>query len=78
MPLGADSVVEAIVISVSAATVTDRLASAEVMPPADAVTVVAPTRTPVAAPVELLIVAILLSPVAQFTWLVISATLPSV
>lgn len=73
VPLGVDGVVGLMLIPVITAAVTDRLAEGEVMPLAEAVTVVLPTATPVATPVVLLIVAILVLPDAQVTWLVMSA-----
>lgn len=61
-----------ILIPVSTAAVTDRLAVGEVMPFNKAVTVVPPTATPVAIPVVLLIVATPVLTDTQVTWLVMS------
>ena len=70
-------VVGVMLIPVStAAAVTVRLAVGEVMPLAEAVTVVMPTVTPVATPV--LIVATPVLADAHVTWLVMSAVVPSV
>ena len=66
------------VIPTITAELTDRLAGSEVIPARDAVTVVLPpTVRPLATP-ALLIVAIAVLPVAQFTWFVISALFASV
>lgn len=69
VPLGVDSAVEEIVIPFNNAVlgITVRLAPEEVMPPAEAVTVVEPRETPVTKPVALFIVAIAESPIAQVT-----------
>ncbi len=62
-----DSVVDEMLIPLSVAVlaITDSVAAVETIPPAEAVTVVAPTVAPVAKPVALLIVAIVESPIAQ-------------
>ena len=78
VPLGVDGAVGVMLIPVITAAVTDRLAVGEVMPFNAAVTVVVPTATPVVTPVVLLIVAILMLPDTQATWLVMSAVVPSV
>lgn len=78
MPFGVDGVVGLMLIPVITATVTDMLAVGEVMPLAEAVTVVLPTATPVATPVLLLIVATPVLPDAQVTWLVMLAVVLSV
>ncbi len=67
VPFGVDFVVGEILIPVNVAAVTDRLASGEIMPFTDAVTVVLPTAIPLALPVELLTVAILALAAAQVT-----------
>ena len=77
-PLGMDGVVGLMLIPVTTAAVTDRLAVGEVIPLVEAVTVVLPTATPVTTPVVLLTVATPVLPDAQLTWLVMSAVVPSV
>lgn len=66
-PLGADDAVGAMLIPDSADVETDRIALAEVMPPAEAVIGVLPIATPVVIPVLLFIVATAVLPVAQVT-----------
>ena len=78
VPLGVDGVVGLMLIPVIEAAVTVRLAVGEVMPLAEAVTVVLPTATPVATPVVLLIVATPVLPDDQVAWLVMSAVVASV
>lgn len=78
VPFGTDDVVGLILSPIITAVVTVRLAVDEVMPLAVAVTVVLPTATPVAAPVVLLIVATLMLPDVQLTWLVMLEVVPSV
>ena len=73
-----DGVVGLMLIPVITAAVTDRLAVGEVMPLAEAVTVVLPSATPVTTPVLLLIVATLVLADDQITWLVMFAVVPSV
>jgi hypothetical protein len=77
-PFGVDFIAGVMLIAVSTAAVTVRFASAERMLPDDALTVVLPKLTPVTTPVLLLIVAIAELPIAQVTWLVILAVVPSV
>lgn len=78
VPLGVDGAVGVMLIPDSTDVETDRLASAEVMPFAEAVTVVLPKAMPVALPVLLLIVATAVLPETQFTWPVMSAVVASV
>jgi len=78
VPAGTEGVVGLILIPLISAAETVRLAVAEVMPPDLAVTVVVPAFTPLATPVPLLIVAMVLSAVSHMTWLVISAVVLSV
>ena len=79
VPWGTDGAVGLILMAVITAAVTVRFAAGEVMPFAEAVTVVLPTATPVATPVLLTIVATLVLPVAQVTWLVmLMPVVPSV
>jgi hypothetical protein len=72
VPLGVDGVVGVMLIPVSVAVFTVRVAPGETMPLAEAVTVVLPTATPVATPVLLSMVATAILPVAHVTWLLIS------
>ena len=78
VPLGVVGVAGLMLIPVSTAVATDRLAVGEVMPFSEAVTVVVPTAMPVATPVVLLIVATPVFAVAQVTWLVMLAVVLSV
>lgn len=75
-PLAMDDVAGVMLIPVSTAELTVRLAAGEVMPLNEAVTVVLPNATPVATPL-VLIVATALSAEAQATLLVRSAVVPS-
>ena len=67
VPLGVEGAIGLTLSPIITVAVTDRLAVGEVMPLAEAVTVVLPTAIPVATPVVLLIVAILMLPDAQAT-----------
>ena len=78
VPLGIAGAVGIMLSPVITAAVTDTLAVGEVIPFAEAVTVVLPIATPVATPVLLLIVAMPVLPDAQVAWLVMSALVPSV
>ena len=75
--MGMDGAVGLMLMSVITAAVTVRSAAGEVIPLAVAVTVVLPTATPVASPV-LMILATLVLPVSQVTWLVMLAVVLSV
>lgn len=77
VPFGVEGVVGLMLIPVITAAVTDRLAVGEVIPWAEAVTVVLPTATPVVTPVVLLIVTIPVLADAHVTWLVMSAVVAS-
>jgi hypothetical protein len=77
VPLGVDGAAGVMLIPVSTAVVTDKVAADEVMPLAEAVILALPCPTPVARP-ELLIVATPVFADAQATWLVISRVVPSV
>lgn len=72
-PVDAEAVVGLMAIAVNAGAVTVNVALLELTPLAEAVTVVLPTATLVATPVVPLIVAILVLPDAQVTWLVMLA-----
>lgn len=78
VPLGVDGVMGLMLSPVITAAGTVRMVEGEVMPLSKAVTVVVPAATPVATPVVLLIVATLVLPDAQVTWLVTSVVVPSV
>lgn len=67
VPLGTEGVVGLMLMAVITAAVTDKLAVGEVRPLAEAVTVVLPTAIPVATPVLLLMVAMLVLADAQVT-----------
>lgn len=66
-PMATDAVLDVMEMVVNNGAVTVKVALLEVMPLAEAVTVVLPTATPVATPVVLLIVAILMLPDVQVT-----------
>ena len=74
--LRVDFVVGVMLIPVSTAGLTVRLAPGDVMPLADALIVAIPTATPVTVPVLLLIVATPVSVDVHVTWLLISAVVP--
>lgn len=76
--MGVDGADGLMLIPVITAVVTDKLAVGEIKPPADAVTVVLPTATPVTTPVALLMVAMPVFADDQVTWLVMLAVVPSV
>ncbi len=77
LPFGVEGARGLMLIPVNTAAVTDRLATGEVIPFADAAIVVLPTATPVATPVMLLIVATAVLPDVHITWLVTLAVVLS-
>jgi hypothetical protein len=77
IPLDADGAVGLMLTPVITASVMVREAGVEVTPSSEAVTVVACTRLPVAIPVVLAMVAIVVSAEAQVALLVISAVVLS-
>ena len=76
-PLGVDGATGLMLIFVSTAEVTVRLAEGAIMLLTDAVIQVLPITTPVAIPVALLILAIAVFADDHDTWLVMSAVLAS-
>lgn len=78
VPLGVDGIAGVMLIELSNASVTDRVAADEVILSKVAVTLALPNAKPVATPVLLLIVATPVSADVQLAWLVMSAAVPSV
>lgn len=77
VPLGVDGAIGVMLMPVITAAVTVRLAAGEVMPFFEAVIVVPPSALPVTTPVVPSTVATAAPLDSQFTWLVMSAVLPS-
>jgi hypothetical protein len=78
IPFGVEGAVGLMLMPVTVAAVTVSGAAGEIMPLNEAITVVMPTATPVATPVELLILATAVSVACQITLLVMSAVVLSV